>query len=60
MKLMNTSKKGQTMVEYSLIVALISVAAIAVLVILGPRIAAIFQTADDALATGEAAAAAAR
>ncbi|MFH5836646.1 Flp family type IVb pilin [Proteiniclasticum sp. C24MP] len=42
-------EEGQGMVEYGLILALISVAAIAVLVILGPRIAAVFQSVTDEL-----------
>jgi len=39
---------GQTMAEYALILALVSIAAIAVLVFLGPAIAATFQTVVDA------------
>ncbi|MCF0112277.1 MAG: Flp family type IVb pilin [Erysipelotrichaceae bacterium] len=40
---------GQGMVEYGLLVALISVAAIAVIKLLGPKITATFQTAVDAM-----------
>lgn len=36
------SKKGQGMVEYGLIISLIAVAAIAALVVLGPKIANLF------------------
>ncbi len=37
-------EEGQGMVEYALILALVSIAAIAVLVLLGPAIAAILQS----------------
>lgn len=43
-------ESGQTMVEYGLLIALISIAVIAVLVVLGPRIATFFQSVDDQLA----------
>lgn len=43
-------ESGQTMVEYGLLIALISIAVIAVLVLLGPRIATFFQSVDDQLA----------
>ena len=43
-------ESGQTMVEYGLLIALISIAVIAVLVALGPRIASFFQSVDDQLA----------
>ncbi len=43
-------ESGQTMVEYGLLIALISIAVIAVLVALGPRIASFFQTVDNRLA----------
>lgn len=42
-------ENGQGMVEYALILGLIAVAAIAVIVVLGPRIKGIFQSADDKL-----------
>lgn len=42
---------GQGMVEYGLILGLIAVAAIAVLIALGPKIKGIFQSADDAIPT---------
>ena len=40
---------AQTMAEYGLILALISVAAVAVLLLLGPQIAAVFQNITDTL-----------
>ena len=43
-------ESGQTMVEYGLLIALISIAVIAVLVSLGPRIAGFFQSVDNQLA----------
>lgn len=43
-------ESGQTMVEYGLLIALISIAVIAVLVVLGPRIASFFQAVDNQLA----------
>ncbi|CAN5752657.1 hypothetical protein BH24CHL6_BH24CHL6_05720 [soil metagenome] len=42
-------ERGQGMVEYALILALISIAAIAVLVLMGPAISAILQKVLDAL-----------
>lgn len=42
-------EEGQGMVEYALILALVSIAAIAVLVLLGPAIASILQQVVDAL-----------
>ncbi|MDD5217563.1 MAG: Flp family type IVb pilin [Candidatus Omnitrophica bacterium] len=44
-------ESGQTMVEYGLLVALISIAVITVLILLGPRIAAYFASVDNQLAT---------
>ncbi len=43
-------ESGQTMVEYGLLIALISIAVIGVLIALGPRIAGFFQSVDDQLA----------
>lgn len=43
-------EQGQTMVEYGLLIALISIAVIAVLVLLGPRIAGFFESVDNQLA----------
>jgi len=42
-------ESGATMVEYALLVALVSVAAVAVLVLLGPLIAGAFQTVLNAM-----------
>ena len=44
-------ENGQTMVEYGLLIALISIAVIAVLVLLGPRIAGFFRSVDNQLAS---------
>ena len=48
-KMMINNSKGQGMVEYGLLLSLISVAAIAVLILLGPAVTAAFQSALDAL-----------
>lgn len=50
-------EEGQTMVEYGLLVALISIAAIAVLILLGPNIAGFFQAVNDTLVANQPAAA---
>lgn len=42
-------ESGATMVEYAILVALVSVAAIAVITLIGPAIIEAFQTAVDAL-----------
>jgi pilus assembly protein Flp/PilA len=42
-------KRGQTMVEYGLLIALISIAVIAVLVLIGPNLAAFFTAVNDQL-----------
>jgi len=42
-------ESGQGMVEYGLILGLIAVAAVAVLVLLGPKIRNMFATASNAL-----------
>lgn len=44
---------GQAMVEYGLIIALIAVAVIAALVILGPQIAGLFSDVGESLPAGE-------
>jgi pilus assembly protein Flp/PilA len=44
-----TNQKGQGMVEYALIIGLVAVIVIAVLVLLGPAIAAKFQEIVNAL-----------
>jgi pilus assembly protein Flp/PilA len=43
------SETAQTMAEYGLILALISVAAVAVLLLLGPQIAAVFTNITQSL-----------
>ena len=48
-KSLNTRESGQTMVEYALIVSLISIAAIAALVNLGPKISSIFTKVSNQL-----------
>lgn len=42
-------RKGQGMVEYALIIGLVAIVVIAVLILLGPAIAAKFQTIVDNL-----------
>ncbi len=42
-------EEGQGMVEYGLIIALVAIVVIAALVILGPKIADIFNTASNSL-----------
>jgi pilus assembly protein Flp/PilA len=42
---------GQGMVEYGLILGLIAIAAIGALIILGPKIKKIFDSANDAIPT---------
>jgi len=44
-----TNEKGQGMVEYALIIGLVSIVVIAVLVLLGPAISAKFQDIINAL-----------
>ena len=44
------SKKGQTLVEYALILAFISVVAISVLIALGNQVKAVFTTINSQLA----------
>jgi pilus assembly protein Flp/PilA len=50
-KLVNFFKdeEGATMVEYGLLIGLISIAAIAVLLLLGPQLVIVFQKVLDAL-----------
>ena len=43
------SRKGQGMVEYGLIIALIAVACIAALLLLGPKIANLFTRVSNSL-----------
>lgn len=49
MKEILADENGQGMVEYGLILGLIAVATIAVLVLLGPKIAGFFSDANDAI-----------
>jgi pilus assembly protein Flp/PilA len=42
-------EEGQTMTEYGVLLALIAVGVIAVLIILGPKIATAFQKVSNAL-----------
>jgi Flp pilus assembly pilin Flp len=44
------SKKGQTLVEYALILAFISVVAISVLIALGSKVTGVFSTITSQLA----------
>ena len=46
-------ENGQGMVEYGLIIALISVAAIAAIKLIGPAISGMFTSASDALTAEE-------
>jgi len=48
-QLRSREERGQGMVEYALILALVSIAAIAVLVLLGPAIASILTVVTNAL-----------
>lgn len=50
------SEKGQGMVEYGLIIALVAIAVIAAVILLGDNIKAIFTKATDALSLGSGAA----
>lgn len=47
--LLAPKEKGQGMVEYALILVLVSIVAIAVLLVLGPAIADVFQNIVEAL-----------
>ncbi len=47
LKAMMRNRKGQGMVEYGLIISLIAVAVIAALVVLGPKIAALFTSVSN-------------
>lgn len=53
-KEMLKDENGQGMVEYGLILGLIAVAAVAVLIVLGPRITSMFQQASNALPAASA------
>ena len=47
------SKKGQTLVEYALILAFISVVAITVLITLGKSVTSVFSTINSQLQTAQ-------
>ncbi len=47
------SKRGQTLVEYALILAFISVVAIATLLSLGTKVTSVFSTVTSQLATAD-------
>ena len=40
-------ERGQTLVEYGLLLALIAIVVIAVLILLGPAVSGIFQSVND-------------
>jgi pilus assembly protein Flp/PilA len=48
---LSREESGATAVEYGLIVGLIAVAIVAVLVLLGPRLAGLFTTVKNAIPT---------
>ncbi|HEX8733042.1 MAG TPA: Flp family type IVb pilin [Ktedonobacterales bacterium] len=48
-KLASRSERGQGLVEYALIIALVAIVVIAALVLLGPAISSIFVTINSAL-----------
>lgn len=43
------AERGQTLVEYGLLLALIAIVVIAVLIVLGPTISGLFQSVNDQL-----------
>lgn len=49
MLMMLKNRKGQAMVEYGLLVSLISIAAITAIVLIGPLLLTAFQTVADSL-----------
>lgn len=48
-QLRTRDERGQTLVEYGLLLALIAIVVIAVLVLLGPAVSGIFQSVNDQL-----------
>lgn len=48
-KFASRSERGQGLVEYALIIALVAIVVIAALVLLGPAISSIFVTINSAL-----------
>jgi Flp pilus assembly pilin Flp len=53
LRLCQKSKKGQTLVEYALILAFISVVAISVLISLGQRVKSVFTTISSQLSAAQ-------
>ncbi len=49
LKMILKDESGQGMVEYGLILGLVAVAAVAALLLLGPKISALFTTAEQAV-----------
>ena len=49
-KMEGKQEKGQTLIEYALIIVLIAVVVVIVLLVLGPQIADVFQQIVDSLA----------
>ena len=49
LKMILKDESGQGMVEYGLILGLVAIAAVAALLLLGPKIAALFNTAEQAV-----------
>lgn len=48
-QLRTRSERGQTLVEYGLLLALIAIVVIAVLILLGPAVSGIFKSVNDQL-----------
>lgn len=48
-RIMRSDEEGQGMIEYGLLVALISIAAIAVITLIGPQLKGIFQQVVNSL-----------
>jgi pilus assembly protein Flp/PilA len=48
-KKLRASQRGQGLVEYSLIIALVAIVVIAILVLMGPQIGDIFSTITNGL-----------
>ena len=48
-------EEGQTLVEYGLLVSLIALVVIAVLTVLGKKVATVFNTANESLSTATSA-----
>jgi pilus assembly protein Flp/PilA len=48
-QLRTRDERGQTLVEYGLLLVLIAIVVIAVLILLGPAVSGIFQSVNDQL-----------